>query len=501
MSTQKKTVISLNMSCQIVVQQMVCPCDCEDCTPPVGEPPVGTPPVGSTPDPNPPQVYERHIFLSPMSDIEGGANWLAVWKPLYDQARQSGLTGATIVVSWFDVEPSPGTFSYTVLDQHVTYLKSLGMKYQVLLDTSRDANPTLGGALDYTDFYEDIQKKQDGTDNVYLGWRVHHSLSDTASNALAAAFVQAVCTHLAADIAANTCVAVGFRFGDNGEFCFSGTPSDYLADYSATTQTGFRYWLTAKYGAIGNLNAAWDTAYANYSEVYAPCPANNCIGVASDFNWGSSPEGIDWFKFRTYQLRSYFDLLAAAAKAGAAATRTLLIFPALGLLHACAIQGHTNWANIGQAADVLYSSDGTDTNNARQRKIAANEAIHGTFGGRRSEIEMDTTDLGIVGGGTSATFTHPHLLRDVGREFFQKGGWVLNLALFAVPAQLQAVEPFITTLRAEFITAAPPQVNRLGIPTFAVNASNFLYNEDSIVQSWIVNGQSQMININLIDNL
>lgn len=99
-----------------------------------------------------------------------------------------------------------------------------------------------------------------------------------------------------------------------GEFEVGTTKYDYnqqmdmdasLTDYSQPIVSGYRGWLTGKYGNISALNTAWGASYQSFDKVNPKRPSNSTF---------VNPDGTDWFLYRTHLLKDANNLFKNTVK-------------------------------------------------------------------------------------------------------------------------------------------------------------------------------------------
>ena len=125
---------------------------------------------------------------------------------------------------------------------------------------------------------DELELFSDGSKDMYASWASRLWLQE-ACQALSA-FVNN-CHQ--ADYA-NRILGYHVCVGASGEWCYGGSMSDYLLDYSSPMQARFREWLQEKYGTENALRKAWKDENVSFDTACVPAKEEQLA--------------TDWFQFR-----------------------------------------------------------------------------------------------------------------------------------------------------------------------------------------------------------
>lgn len=161
-----------------------------------------------------------------------------------------------------------------------------------------------------------------------------------------------------------------------------------FGDYSSYNISGFRAWLTSKYGTIGNLKTAWGNvsfSFASFDDVVPPYPYNaNRFETSWDGLRGmlSGQRGKDWYQFHHDNFRNLFVSLSNIAKARKPNVEMSALFGTCS--DEISLSGFAynvvDWCRVADHIQTLYSTrnfaDWFDDISADYVRSLANKPIH-----------------------------------------------------------------------------------------------------------------------------
>lgn len=218
----------------------------------------------------------------------------AMWA---DDARRMAELGLRVVriaeFAWARLEPQPGTFDWTWLDDAIETLHGAGL--QVVLGTPTAAPPQWL-ANDPQTLAVDAVGRIKG-----FGGRRHYCFSSEAFRAASRRIVEAMAQRYGRHPA-----VIAWQV-DNEYGCH-----DTVLSYSDAALRGFRAWLARRYGDIGALNTAWGNVfwsmdYPDFDAVGFPIgmPAQANPIHALDFRRFASHEVIRFHRLQVELLRAH----------------------------------------------------------------------------------------------------------------------------------------------------------------------------------------------------
>lgn len=209
-----------------------------------------------------------------------------LFKRQVDKCAQYGVTQIELGVSWHDCEPAEGRYDFAVPDARVAYLlaKNLGIRLRI-------------NVADWPEwFHPELFQNPDGSPFDYRGGLP--SVFNPENRARQLRFVSAAAEHFAGK---------GFvyspGFSVHMEVKFGGWNT-----YEPSARAAFRAWLSGRYTAIDDLNAAWNASYASFGDIEPPLPRMTRGVPATDCGEN------DWIRFRELALADWVEAFAASVR-------------------------------------------------------------------------------------------------------------------------------------------------------------------------------------------
>ena len=199
--------------------------------------------------------------------------------------REAGVNIVSLAIfAWATIEPAEGEFDWTWLDTTMDRLHAGGV--QVALATATAAVPPW-----LTRKHPEIlPRRADGT-VLHQGSRQTYSIHHPVFRDYALAMAERVARRYADH------PALALWHVDNELGCHC------PRDYSPAAADGFRDWLRARYGDVGQLNDAWGTAfwsqrYATFDDVLPPLETTAMANPTQrlDFDRFSSDALLDYYR-------------------------------------------------------------------------------------------------------------------------------------------------------------------------------------------------------------
>jgi beta-galactosidase len=215
-----------------------------------------------------------------------------------DAARMAALGLSRVRIgefAWSRIEPEPGRYDWGGLDCAVEVLHGAGLG--IIMGT-----PTATPPKWLVDRMPDIVALDEQGRPRGFGSRRHYCFSHAG--------YQEECDRIV--------TAMAERFGEHPAIVAWQTDNEYgchdtAVSYSAAAAAAFRYWLAAKYGEVGALNAAWGNVfwsmeYRSFAEIDLP---NLTVTEANPAHW------LDFRRFSSDQVvhfnRRQVEILRAAS--------------------------------------------------------------------------------------------------------------------------------------------------------------------------------------------
>ncbi len=224
---------------------------------------------------------------------------LATWTKYVHLHRDLGYNNISFDLAWADVEATRGSYDFSGYDAHLRVIADAGLTLQLKLNSRR--MPAWAKAN-----HEALLCGLDGriVDDKRIAQEPYHGLSDPGMTEALAGFYRAVAAH--GRSLPNLFYVSAFACSFESEYHHS-----IWTDFSPAAQRQFREYLRAAYASLGELNAAWATSYAAWSEVgIAWQPPETMRDDRPDRRY------VDFMKYREWSARRFFDAMHEAIKAG-----------------------------------------------------------------------------------------------------------------------------------------------------------------------------------------
>jgi len=219
-----------------------------------------------------------------------------VWLEDMSLMGQASVNLVTVgVFAWSLVEPHPGEYDFTLIDQVLELAHRNGIHVDLATGT---ASPPPW----FTRMHPDAMLvDSEGTPRSH-GARQAYCPSSPAFREAAAR----LCSHMVDRYGDHPSVVlwhVSNEYGDHNYHCY--------CDVSAQS---FRTWLQHRYGSLAELNRAWGTAvwsqhYADWADVMPP-------RSVSYKSFANPTQQLDWWRFSSDELLTLFQAEAAIIRAG-----------------------------------------------------------------------------------------------------------------------------------------------------------------------------------------
>ncbi len=206
------------------------------------------------------------------------------WADDARRMREMGITWVRIAeFAWSRIEPTPGTFDWSWLDEAVETLHAQGLKIVMCTPTATPPKWLVDAMPDM------LAIDANGHPRGY-GSRRHYCFSHAGYRAESRRISRAVAERYGRH------PAVAAWQTDNEYGCH-----DTVLSYSNAAKAGFRRWLAQRHGSIEALNRAWGTVfwsmeYRSFDEIDAP------VGTVTEAH---PAHRLDWRRFASSEVRAF----------------------------------------------------------------------------------------------------------------------------------------------------------------------------------------------------
>ena len=196
-------------------------------------------------------------------DNSSGQPWS---KSTFQRLSRDGLTGVEINMNWAAVEPSPGHFDWSVLQQYLQYCRQTHLKLiPIFWEYGYPGNPPawLAGGNEVTSSGAPAAEPAFWSRRAYAAYATYVARTLTAlrpSPGFGGAYI------------AYGWLDAGF-----------GPSSSGMAGYAPQDVARFRTWLAQRYGSIGAFNRAAGVDYASFAAVPAFLPKHSHFSIYQQF--------------------------------------------------------------------------------------------------------------------------------------------------------------------------------------------------------------------------
>jgi beta-galactosidase len=199
--------------------------------------------------------------------------WSAeIWQEDARLMQEAGVNMVTLgVFAWAKMEPAPGQYDFTWLDQVMDLLHAHGVKVDL-------ATPTAAPPAWLVRMHPEILPVTAGGVTLWHGSRRHYCPHSRAYRERAAQLV----SHLAQHVRGHP--ALTLWHVDNEYACH------VTECFCERSVVAFRRWLEQRYGALDGLNEAWGTTfwgqiYTAWEEIIAPRQTPAQVNPAQQLDW------------------------------------------------------------------------------------------------------------------------------------------------------------------------------------------------------------------------
>lgn len=227
-------------------------------------------------------------------------------------------------INWRDYEPnSRGTYTWNIVNAAVRNVlnENLNLYVRIAMGSGKpNWSEPGGGTFQTSDYMADQSGSTDiGADFAITVRRTISFSNVSARNVLLTSYRAAVNRILAeAGSLGRLNNVILFVPTINGfeEMEYPWPKVDQGTDYSISAITGFRTYLSTKYGTIGNLNSRWGSGFGGFNSIQPSAynwhldPSNSAINN-NITNYNLFVGRRDWYEYRQQALKSFIDAFAA----------------------------------------------------------------------------------------------------------------------------------------------------------------------------------------------
>ncbi|MEU8223261.1 beta-galactosidase [Kribbella sp. NPDC048915] len=268
----------------------------------------------------------------------------AVWKEDVDLMRRAGVNLVTVgVFSWSSLEPAPGEYTFSWLDQVLELLHDGGVRVDL-------ATPTASPPPWFSRLHpEALPVTPDGV-------RLTHGSRDT----------YCACAPAYRDAARGITGALAERYADHPALAMWHVHNEYgTTCYCSFAAERFRAWLRSRYGSLDRLNEAWTTAfwsqgYADWADIEPPRTTQYLVNPT---------QYLDYRRFWSDELlAAYLEQKAEIRARSAAPITTNFVFGGWVPVN------HARWAAAVDVVAIDHYPDRADTGAEEQTAFGADLA-------------------------------------------------------------------------------------------------------------------------------
>jgi len=167
----------------------------------------------------------------------------------YNEIASTGANAVELQLYWRDIEPSPGSFSFSTLDANAKYAENAGLKF-ILIFWYGPFDPSWITAYELNSAGQPVG----GSGNSCPPWW-NSTYMDY--------YIGYVNATISRYVKNPDFIGAYVNYGWLDAFWYGG-------GYSPASEAAFRNYLEREYSSISSLNSAWGTSYSSFSEVTPP---------------------------------------------------------------------------------------------------------------------------------------------------------------------------------------------------------------------------------------